>query len=307
VFGWKLIDRLLRRGDMTVRKPVRAGSFYPADPGACARDASRAVEGSAPPVTDPLGGIAPHAGWVFSGHTAGRLFRVLKDSGKPFSSFLFFGAVHTASPTNALFPEGAWETPLGEVPIDAELNRALLEEGDGVIVTDAGPHAFEHSVEVLVPLALHLFPDASISVISTPPSPDALLVGRASGRAVASLDRPVAIVASTDLTHYGASYYGFAPKGTGEEALRWVKEENDARIVDAFTQLGAEAILKEAKLRHSACGSGAAAAAAACARALGGRRGVLLQYTTSHDVRPSGTPTDFVGYASVAFEGGGES
>ncbi len=291
---------------METREPVRAGSFYPAGAKACAEQVDAFTEGPASPVADPLGGIAPHAGWVFSGPTAGKLFKALKDSGEPFSSFLFFGAVHAAFLEGAaLYPGGAWRTPLGEVKVDEALNRALLEKGDGLIGADGEAHRAEHSVEVLVPFVQRLFPEASIAVVATPPFPRAPEAGRAAAEAIRSLGRSVAVVASTDLTHYGRSFYGFAPKGTGEEALRWVKEENDARVIEKFTALDPEGILQEAASHHNACGAGAAAAAAACARGLGAKRGVLLEYTTSHDVRPSGPPTDFVGYASVAFEGGG--
>jgi AmmeMemoRadiSam system protein B len=291
-----------------VRRPVRAGTFYPADGASCASEIDRFLEAEGGPVADPLGGIAPHAGWIFSGPTAGRVFRALRDSGKSFSRFLFFGAVHTAGGfTHALWPEGAWETPLGEVPVDAALNGALVKEAGGLVEVDADAHRSEHSVEVLVPFVRHLFPEAAIAVLSVPPSPKAIEVGEAVGRAASSLPGETALLASSDLTHYGASSYGFAPKGTGEEALAWVREENDARIIDKFTKLDAPGILTEASTRRSACGAGAAAAAVAAARALGARRGVLVEYTTSHDARPTGPPTDFVGYAGVVFEGGGSS
>ncbi|MHC4778890.1 MAG: AmmeMemoRadiSam system protein B, partial [Planctomycetota bacterium] len=98
---------------MVTRQPVRAGTFYPASPEDCAAEADRLVAHVPEAVSDPIGGIAPHAGWNFSGPTAGRLFRALKESGKPFETVLFFGAVHTsASFANALHPGGAWRTPL---------------------------------------------------------------------------------------------------------------------------------------------------------------------------------------------------
>lgn len=294
------------RNAPSVREPVRAGSFYPGDADACAREADRCLAAGGTAPEGLLGGIAPHAGWAFSGPTAGRLFRALADAPRPFRSVLFFGAVHTAGAVApALHPEGAWRTPLGDVPVDAELNDALRREAADLLRVDARPHAREHSVEVLVPLAQRAIPGLAISALAVPPAPDAVHLGRAAARAIAALDRDVAFVASTDLTHYGASYYGFAPMGTGEEALRWVRDENDARMVDRFLRLDAEGILKEASTHHSACGAGAAAAAAACAAALGARRGILLHYTTSHDARPLGPPTDFVGYAAVAFAGGG--
>ncbi|MCX5649161.1 MAG: AmmeMemoRadiSam system protein B, partial [Planctomycetota bacterium] len=84
-------------------------------------------------------------------------------------------------------------------------------------------------------------------------------------------------------THYGPAY-GFAPKGVGEAALRWVRDENDRRMIDLALRLDAEAAVPEAEARLNACGSGAVAATLAAARELGAVQGYLVHYTTSFDV-----------------------
>jgi len=112
--------------------------------------------------------------------------------------------------------------------------------------------------------------------------------------------RPSAVVvASSDLTHYGERY-GMAPAGTGPAAETWMKA-NDRRIIDLATAMKAEAIVPEAESHHNACGSGAMAAAVACAKALGRKNGVLVEYTTSHDVMPEGEFDMAVGYAGIVF------
>ncbi|MCU0722397.1 MAG: AmmeMemoRadiSam system protein B [Planctomycetes bacterium] len=293
---------------MDVREPVVAGAFYPGDPEACAREADACLApapGPAGPAPRLLGGIAPHAGWAYSGRTAGRLFRALLDGGPPPDAFLFLSAQHAFGPARpAVWTGAAWATPLGDAPVDGALTRALLDEARGLASADARPHEEEHSAEVLLPLALRLFPGASFAFALVPPADGAVRFGEAAARAVRASGRRVAVIASTDLTHYGPNY-GFVPVGVGPEALAWVRNENDARIVARFLALDGPGILREAAASRSACGAGAAAAGAACARALGAARGVLLEYTTSHDVRPRGRPVDFVGYAAVGFDAGG--
>jgi AmmeMemoRadiSam system protein B len=293
---------------MDIREPVVAGAFYPGGAEACARHADECLAPDpAPrePIPGILGGIAPHAGWAYSGHTAGRLFRALLDRGRPPAVILFLSAQHVFGPERvAVYLGGPWTTPLGEAPVDGPLTRAILDEAGRDTSADSRPHFEEHSAEVLLPLAQRLFPGVSIAVAMVPPVEEAIPFGEAAARALRKDGREFAVVASSDLTHYGPNY-GFTPQGVGPQALEWVRKQNDARIVERFLALDAPGILQEAARHRNACGAGAAAAGVACARALGARRGVLLEYTTSHDVRPRGRPVDFVGYAAVAFDAGG--
>ena len=78
-------------------------------------------------------------------------------------------------------------------------------------------------------------------------------------------------------------------------------EDNDRRIIERAEQLDAEGVLAEALSNHNACGGGAFAAGVAAAKDLGASRGVLLRYTTSHDVMPEGPFRMAVGYAGMLF------
>ena len=225
-------------------------------------------------------GIAPHAGWMFSGPTAGKVFRVFKDRSQP-HVFILFSATHSStSPHPVLYPEGQWDTPLGPVDVDADM------------------------AEVLVPFIKHLFPEARIVPVLVPPTEEATVFGRAAGRVMQDAGEHVCAVASTDLTHYGMHPYGFEPKGRGEDALQWVKQVNDRRFIDDALERNGEKILEHAARYRNACGAGAAAAAVTAAAQIGAS-GALLEYTTSHDVLPQGPPAQFVGYAGLVFCGGG--
>jgi hypothetical protein len=111
------------------------------------------------------------------------------------------------------------------------------------------------------------------------------------------MGRETIILGSTDLTHYGYNY-GYTPKGVGEEAVNWVKNENDKRVVDLMVAMDAPAVVEESLKNYNACCSGAAATAIAAAKGLGAEKGEKLVYCTSYDIRPD---SSFVGYVGILF------
>jgi hypothetical protein len=107
----------------------------------------------------------------------------------------------------------------------------------------------------------------------------------------------VAVVGSTDLTHYGPNY-GFAPRGSDARAVDWVKNVNDRRFIEALLAMDEAGALARANGERSACSAGGAVAAMAFARESGASRGELIDYRTSRDVFPG---ESFVGYAAVVY------
>lgn len=297
-----------------MREPAAAGRFYPAEEHRC-REAIRqcvaaaAAAGAAAAGGNQgpgergraVGGIVPHAGWVFSGPVAAAtITRVLADI-KP-DTIVIFGAVHRRGLLKACtLAEGTWWTPLGEVPIDEALAQASIRTG--LIEVREAAHEGEHSIEVQVPFIAELAPKVAILPVLVPPTADAPLVGIQIAAAAESIGRKVAFLGSTDLTHYGEDY-GFAPKGVGPQALDWAKNVNDRQLIELMLAMEAGAIVQEALRHHNACGPGAVAATIAASRALGATRGTLLRHITSSEVLGgSDRGGDMaVGYAAVVFE-----
>ncbi len=284
---------------MSIREPSVAGAFYPGD----AQEARRQIDSflnqiAAPSAENVVGGVAPHAGWMFSGLTAAHLFAALQTQTPP-ETVILFGAVHRwPLRTPALYASGAWRTPLGDAPVDEALGRALLDADEG-LTDDPSAHDEEHSIEVMVPFVQHLWPEARILPIAMPPMEQAPNWGLAVARTARALDRRTVAVGSTDLTHYGPRY-GMAPAGTGQQGLEWAKE-NDQRVLDRMVAMDAEGVLTVAERHHNACGAGAVAATIGYAQELGAAEAHLLHHTTSHEAHPMGRPTDLVGYGAVAF------
>jgi AmmeMemoRadiSam system protein B len=201
---------------MKARIPCVAGQFYQANPVACRKHLDELLAGEPQASTlAVLGGIVPHAGWVFSGPTAAQVFRAVAAGGAP-ETFVLLGADHRGvawKPT--LYPSGSWATPLGDVPVDEELGKILQEAFGSDLLTSAEAHAGEHSLEVQVPFIRHLFPESRILPITVPPDGGAHLFGARLAQVLQKAPRRVVVLGSSDLTHYGPNY-GFTPKGLGQ-------------------------------------------------------------------------------------------
>jgi len=233
--------------------------------------------------------VAPHAGWDFSGELAfGVLQRLVPE---PDLVVVVGGHLRPGDPVHVA-PEEGFETPLGTIDADEELRSVLharLEVSD-----DRSP---DNTVEVQLPMVKYLFPAARGAYLRSPPSEAAARLGEVLAAYAAETNRRVAVVGSTDLTHYGPNF-GFTPKGLGADSRRWVREENDRGFLDATLAMDPDAAIEHALANRSACSPGAAATAMSFARARGATEGVLIGYATSYDKHHD---VSFVGYGGVGF------
>lgn len=185
----------------------------------------------------------------------------------------------------SLWESGAFRTPLGDVPVDADGARALRELSQGVVGIDHAAHRGEHAIEVELPFLQMLRADVRIVplVIAWDAWPPARLLGELLARLVQATGETVLLLASSDLNHY-------------EPAA--VSEQKDGRALDAVTALDGEELLARCKREHiSMCGRGPVAALLAAARDLGATRAEVVDYRHSGWV--SGDNARVVGYAGV--------
>jgi AmmeMemoRadiSam system protein B len=291
---------------MQKRRPIVAGQFYPKDRNECIDEIRQCLEEtnitqSLPEVI--VAGIVPHAGWTFSGATAALVFTAIKQKHPAVNTFIIFGAAHRyIGQPPAVYDEGSWSTPLGEITIDEALAGAILDSK--AAISDPDEHGTEHSMEVQVPFIQYLFPEAQIVPILTPPSEQAIRLGEIIAGLIRSDDKKkIVCLGSTDLTHYGPGY-GFIPMGAGKEGLKWATEVNDRQFIDFALTLQPEKMLESAAENYNACGAGAAAATVAVAKALGRTEGILLSHTNSNEImlRKMGVAgAESVGYAAIVF------
>src|SRR5690242_4524288 len=133
------------------RAAAVAGTWYPGSPGALGREIDAYVsDAEAPPRGVVSAIIAPHAGLMFSGPVGAYAYKAAAAS-TPFDAAVLVGPSHfVAFDGVALYPDGAFETPLGPVRIDAELGDAIRAACDVVHPFHAA-HRREHSLEMQLP------------------------------------------------------------------------------------------------------------------------------------------------------------
>ncbi|OHD72945.1 MAG: AmmeMemoRadiSam system protein B [Spirochaetes bacterium RBG_13_68_11] len=282
---------------MGVRRRCLPAGWYPGTAHGV-RDAVQAMLGPSPPRRSAVAGVAPHAGWEFSGALACAVFASLAED---LDTIVIIGG-HLAPADGILCAfDAEYETPLGNVSADLELASRLKER-----VPMAEDRWAYNTVEVQLPFARLFFPTARCLGMRAPPSPRAGELGRAIAEVARATGIRVGVVGSTDLTHYGPNY-GFEPAGSGKKAVEWVTGVNDRRFIDALLAMDEAGARQRAAAEHSACSAGGAVAAMAFAREAGVSRGELLDYRTSRDVHPLGRESperpaeSFVGYAAVVY------
>jgi AmmeMemoRadiSam system protein B len=275
---------------MNLRESFLPLGWYPRDSG----EINRFLSGTAPGKSPNPAAIAPHAGWRYSGKIAAKAVASL---GGAIETLVVIGGHLPAGYPPLFAMEDAVSTPSGPMVINAALRTALFNELDGR--EDRYP---DNTVEVLLPMARFFFPNAQLLWLRLPAELNSFEAGKAIAAAAERLGCAIAVLGSTDLTHYGP-HYGFTPKGTGPDALRWVREVNDRRFIDAVLSGEPAAVLERAETDSSSCSAGAVLGAMgfASAQNLGSAR--LLEYGTSVDGADDVTEVDsVVGYAALAWE-----
>ncbi len=282
---------------MGVRQPDLAGSWYPATESECIRMFKEFERSSVSPYTgDWLGGIVPHAGWVYSGHVAYNVIKYLRSGDEPDVIVVFGMHLHPGS-GNFIMTEGSWNTPLGALPIASDMAERLVPKFKFTVETSSR-YAPDNTIELQLPIIKYFFPNVSLLPIGAPPAASSVKIGEGVAETAKELGLRVKVIGSTDLTHYGPNYANTV-MGTGQAAVDWVKEKNDKKMVDLMLDMEPDAIIGESLRNLNACCGGAVAAAVATVKKLGATESKKLIYTTSYDVRPD---SSFVGYAGIVFK-----
>ncbi len=251
---------------MTIRERALPPGWYPGSAGETREAIERFLRdiGGPPPEGKMTGiaGIAPHAGWEFSGRCA---LAVLLRLRQPVDTVVVVGGHLGPSSGLLAASEAGYETPLGTIEADLPLLEKIGSYCGTPLREDRHP---DNTVEVQLPFIKYLFPQSRSLYLRSAPSSDAVELGRAIKEAADELGRKVVVLGSTDLTHYGSNY-GFSPAGRGEKAVAWVKEVNDRGFVNNLLAMDAEGALRHAGANQSACSAGGAAAAVSFARESG--------------------------------------
>lgn len=277
------------------RRPAVAGYFYPAN----REELLKIIEwsykhwlgpGSLPSTSgekfNGLGYVVPHAGYMYSGPVAANAYHALAARGTP-DVAIILGTNHTGlGRPVSVYPRGTWETPLGEVPVDEELGKRIVEYSE-IAELDTYAHLEEHSVEVQLPYLQHLY-NGNLRIvpivigIHTPEVAEDL--AKAIDRAAREIGVSAVVLASSDFTHYEPHHVAVAKDG---EAINMVTELNARGFYDIIISRNV-----------SACGPGSIMTLIEYAKLRKGSAR-LLRYATSGDV--TGEKGYVVGYAAIEF------
>ncbi len=259
---------MIERG--TVRPSALAGRWYPDD----VATLRATVEGYLSP-RHALGQVAfvvaPHAGIMYSGPTAGHAWSVVPDARR----IVMVGPAHRVAFSGvALGDFAAFRIP----GVDVAVDRAALRDLEAALPALArfvpGAHDAEHCLEIQLPFAAARLPGVPIVP---------LLAGGIGTSDLAMVLTQVlkpddVLVVSSDLSHF--------------------HPYDDARRRDLATLQAIVDLTTDALRGDDACGFRGIGACAVLARARG-YRGVLLDYTNSGDT--GGGRDAVVGYGAVAF------
>ena len=269
-------------GTHALRHPAVAGRFYPRDPDDLRVEVSDYIsQAGAIPSRKMIGCVAPHAGYIYSGHVAGAVFARVEIP----RQCIVLCPNHTGMGVPlAIMSDGAWETPLGEVMIDYELAMSLKQRFPA-LQEDSAAHRAEHAAEVELPFLqlrqseLRFVPIA----LGTRQFESLEQLGKALADVIAAQKDPVLMVASSDMNHYES------------DALTRVKDHRAIERMLTLDPRGLYDVVTEQNI--SMCGLGPAVAMLTAARQLGARSAELVKYATSADV--SGDRERVVGYAGI--------
>ncbi len=216
-----------------IKRAVFAGQFYDRNPAVLAASVDGYLTEARPLSEIPgriLAVISPHAGYVYSGRTAGHAYALVRDAA--YDTVIILGPSHRVGFHGcSIYLRGGFETPLGVVPIDEDLAGAVAKAtGFGF---NAAAFAEEHSIEVQIPFIQRALPRAKIVPILMGYQTRKTIRTLAEGLSRSCSGEKVLIVASTDMSHFLTRKEAQAIDSGTASLIRGFKSEVLIRKVEA--------------------------------------------------------------------------
>lgn len=260
---------------MNIQPPVVAGQFYPADPAELRMMIRQFVSASDVQLDHPPKAlIAPHAGYIYSGPTAGVAYSQLALIADTVRRVVLLAPSHRIGFRGIAYSSAKFfRTPLGDIEVDLKGLDHILSLPQVILLNEA--FTSEHSLEVHLPFLqemLNAFKIVPLVVGDANPESVAEVLNRLWGGA------ETLIVVSSDLSHY--------------------LDYASAKAIDATTSDAIEKLQPGMISSHQACGRAPI-------------NGLLLAaqhnhlHVTTLDLRNSGDTAgsrdQVVGYGAYAF------
>jgi AmmeMemoRadiSam system protein B len=269
-----------------VRKPAVAGYFYALKPDELKRDINSYLASSHIPVivNKIFGIVTPHAGYLYSGKTAGYAYNLIKGAG--IRTVVIIAPSHREYfPGISVYDGDAFETPLGMVPLNSIMCEKLTIESK-FIYRGAEGHRDEHAVEVQLPFLQIVLKEFDIVPIVMGDQGEKF-ISELSLKLTEVVDDKTLIVASSDLSHYHTKSKAFELDSVVERRIINFEYEKLRDDVDNG--------------KCEACGCGPIVTMMKSAAILHNNGSAVLNRSDSGDV--SGDNKEVVGYLSAAIYG----
>ncbi len=257
------------------RAPAVAGVFYPADTENLDAQVGKYLSDVTPLTSRrPKMLIVPHAGYRYSAPTAAKAYGLLRPYAKNIRNVILVGPSHYVAVDGfALSGDDYFKTPLGQVPVNKEINAELAQNPH--FKYNSLAHLKEHSLEVQLPFLQKVLKRFSIVPVVYGNADPAVLAAALQPY----MDRPdTLIIFSADLSHY----YTY----------------DQARYIDSRTEELVAGRLPQVE-EHMSCGSLGINAAVLLARKYNFQPR-LLDIVNSGDV--TGDKSGVVGYGAWSFD-----
>ncbi|MCK5212033.1 AmmeMemoRadiSam system protein B [Candidatus Parcubacteria bacterium] len=278
-----------------VRSPAMAGQFYPANARILEKKTKDYLESANSGLELALNLkaiIVPHAGYDYSGLVAAHGFNQVK--GKETGTVVIICNSHTDYfPGIAIDESDAWETPLGQVPVDRDMAERLVASSQAIRF-NTEVHTSDHTLEVQLPFLQTVLKDGFKIV--------PIVFGNTGDKAYLELASALAdnlgendlVVVSTDLSHYPS--YADA-KSIDELTLEKIKNRDIKALEEHIKTIESKGV---AGLQTLCCGIDGVKTLITLASKLNWDQVEILKYLNSGDVEID-DKARVVGYGSMAF------
>lgn len=278
---------------MKTIEPYAAGRFYPSDAHELQADVQQYTEVPVlQPQGIPVGLIVPHAGYVFSGKTAGKGYALLRNRPTPEICFLLAPSHRRFLSKPTICKSGGLVSPLGVVKTKTDIINELLEHKN---IFDSSDEAFvfEHAIEVQLPFLQFLFPKSLEIVPILFSDCNKHTLEAAANILSGYLNEKNLFIISSDFSHY--------PDYNLAQTL-------DAELKDAIVNFDIaqfENLVHQNKhlpgVQTRACGSSSISAWLYACKSKSTIHAEAIDYSNSGDSEYSRSKKSVVGYYSIAF------
>ncbi|MBN2119439.1 MAG: AmmeMemoRadiSam system protein B [Candidatus Omnitrophica bacterium] len=265
------------------RATVASGTFYPANPNKLKEFIKNATPRNITP-QEAKAVILPHAGYIYSGKVAVETVANIR----PKKLLVALGPNHTGRGLPfSVYTQGCWQTPLGDIEIEPETAQEITKTR--ILEADIQAHAYEHSIEVQLPILKYFFEEFKFIPIACILA-DLAVYKEIAGIIYTSLEKTSGfaqslIIASSDMTHYESQAQA---------------EKKDKYVLEAILNLDTSNFLKRVQEKNvSMCGIAPVGIMLEFLKLSQAKKSRLIKYTTSAEA--SGDYSSVVGYAGAIF------